>query len=208
MASNIRLGFLLPTLCALLLSACSKKVEIEEKRELLDFISLDELKPYFPEEYQMGKNIVFVNDAGLEWVFMTEYNRNITQKVIGNHIYESESIDVKLFDHKNSGFHINLHASAGYSPDSVLLKSLSCIIRTPLGNFFTNSLAYQDGSPDPVFGADFEPTFTWYSRTFEDVYQFRTGNHFSYSELYVNPVYGVVSFRDELDFLWVFDRFE
>lgn len=208
MTPSIRLSILLSILCLMISASCTKTVEIEEKKEFMDFISLDEIKPYFPEEYQMGKNIVFVNEAGLEWVFMTEYERNITTKRIGDHIYEAESINVSLYDHKNSGFRINLYASSGYSQDSILLKSLSCIIRTPLGIFFTNAMTFRDGSLEPEFGADYESTVTWFSRTFEEVSQFRTGNQFGYSELHVNPIYGVVSFRDELDLLWVFDRFE
>lgn len=208
MTPYIRFGILLSTLSLLFLSSCTKTVEIEKKKKLLDFISLDEIKPYFPEEYQMGKNIVFVNETGQEWIFMPEYELTITTKRIGDHIYEAESINVSLYDHKNSGFQINLYASSGYSLDSILLKSLSCIIRAPLGIFFTNSLSFRDGTPEHLLGADFDPTVTWFSRTFEDVSQFRTGNQYAYSELHVNPIYGVISFRDELDFLWVFDRFE
>lgn len=208
MASYIRSGAMLLTLCVLILSACSKTVEIEQKVELLDFLSLDDIKSFFPEEYQMGKNIVFVNDEGLEWVFMTEYKLTISQKQIGDHTYEAESINVGLYDHKNSGFRINLFAAASYSDDQSLINSISSSFQTPLGYFFTSPVIFRNGLPEQGWGADYASSVTWFSRTFEEVYQFRTGNNFSYSELYMNPVYGVVSFRDELDFLWVFDRFE
>jgi len=212
MPTNLRPGAVLLLLFAFLLTTCTKSDDEgpEEEPVLEDFVLADDVDRFLPREYYEGRNIVFVNEEGLEWVFMTQHKRSTEERTHHAHTFETEVIDVDLFDHKNSGFQIKLSGSAYYYGENTFQNHLTLGFKTPNSPFTINNfvLRFIDGEPEQSGFTNYRPTLTLLQRPFNGVYRFRASNTFSYSEININEDFGVIAFRDRFDFLWVFDRFE
>jgi hypothetical protein len=124
--------------------------------------------------------------------------------------YTSDKLEISLYMAENLNFLIALIPSANYALQETIVRGLGVIMMPGnLSGSIIGSIRFaENGKPIQGMLDDFRETLILQGKTFKDCFVLKNNNATAYSEIYINSDVGVVAFRDGVNKLWVFDRFE
>ncbi len=170
--------------------------------DILKFIPIGDLKS--------NSKVVFRNIDGTEKVFdVSIITDTIREKTSSGVSYNSEQIIINYKNSFNNDFTISTTISSQYSVDNEVFEFIRSKIVVLKGNNANTAALSLDSDGMSLFSI-IHDSFTILDRKFENVYiNFPvSGMEPPYSEILYSAEFGVIGFRDFVNNMWVFDRFE
>jgi len=174
-------------------------------------LTTDEILKFLPPEYEMQTDLLYKNSKNEIKLLKVKYlNGNEENTYNNSEKYTSKTFSVSLYDPNNLNFTIVLLGGANYTePNRYISMALTSILMpfNPTGTTWFK-IYFENGKPIISKYDNFQNSLVLYNKTFKDVLVTKSTKFLdSYSELYINSFEGVVAFRDDLNELWVFEKF-
>ncbi len=203
--------FLLLFLITFFHYSCRDDVPPETPDDLIagTHLDIDVVKAYIPEELKAQKECVYVDESGNMRTLKVSYREQITPRVLNGQAYESDELEVTLYDESDPLFQIVMVGSANYKQDFSVAISLTVMLMpaNPQGSILSAIRFDENGEPVVTVFDDFHTVITLGGKSFNDCFLLTGTNPDSYSEIYVNSEVGVVAFRDANNALFVFQEY-
>ena len=191
------------------INSCGNEQPTPTIKSLLD---VENLKQNLPESYlEKGTRVVFINEAGLELELeIVTSTKHIVSRSHNGQNYETESLDIRLYDPSNPSFNISIEGSILYDQQGNISERLTYWLM-PLNASGHTLLSYRLDDELLRSTEFFHEQIILLNNSYSDVY-FGLGKsnsgevYTSHSELYVNSDRGVVAFKGYENQFWVLDR--
>jgi hypothetical protein len=194
--------------CLIILSSCSSGDKLPSDNELAD-LTIDSILNYFPYNiYTTNSSAVYKDIDGNEKYLEITNSEKIVESQVASLPYKSNRLSVSLTDPATIEYAINLIVGADYST----IDNSNTYILISLMNEVNNGFIQTIGMTESVGGlmSNFnEPEMILNGKSFFNVhYNITVPEHVtSYSEIYFNTEFGIIGYTDNLDTLWVLDRY-
>lgn len=177
-------------------------------------IEIKELEDWLPKAYFNGEpKVVYVNESGQEKKLTVYMVRGEQERTYSNQNYTSDIFTIRLRDDNDISFTLDIEGYAVYGEKNDLQKSLFVFLMPGNENgSMSLPVQFDENGPKITMFDIFNEEISFFGHTYNDV--FKGGAYTdellfdSFSEVALNSEVGIVYFRDRVNDLWVFDRFE
>lgn len=179
--------------------------------QFVSHITIDEVLSYIPDELKNKTLVVFKDESGNEKKLETSFIEDVKQRTEHGASYTREIFTIRYFSADEPYFRMELTGQGLYSSKLEIKKDLNAMLMpmNPSGSSSV-TIEFENGQPVVSMFSTFKENIELNGKAFKNVFFSNSSltPYDSYSEISVNSTEGVVTFRDETNTLWVFDRFE
>jgi hypothetical protein len=155
---------------------------------------------------------VFVSKSGSKIVFESYYSESAKVPAKYNGVnFTFDTFQADLQSISPEGMTIGLYGSANFNTTDSYIKSLLIHLMPLNPEYATNSIMLNDKNEfiEKERWSGYSPQMTFNGKVFKDVYtSYRFEKQTAFAQISFNTEFGVVSFLDKQNDLYVFDRFE
>ena len=198
---------LLTILALAALIGCSEE---SSDNNSLGKLNINDVVQFIPKnDYMNNSTLIFKNAQGLEKSFTISTSSNELNKVFGEKTYKAENLEINLIDPNTDEYRLNINVGSNYTTSTESVSYISCgllndtndglvpVIDMVLENSRLNSHTIH-------------AELVLNNKSFTDVHQSidLSSQVNGFSNLYYNSEFGIIGFTDELNELWVFEKYE
>ena len=195
-------------ICLCLLISCQKETSLEETSIELENLTIESLDALLPlSESDAKTKAIFFNENGEEITFDFAIEEHEEVKKLKSNSYRTEEFSAVYKNKWITDYYLCFTGFGNYSrvgapPTFGISASIHQMVE-PM-----NTLLSLNDKGIPIVAMHYE-TIELLDKEFTNVYSNFIASEFTaFSELYYNPTYGIVGFRDREDELYVFKEFE
>ena len=193
----------------LMVFSCSKEESFTATNNLED-IELNDIRNLIPNQLKSGKSVFYKDENGNEKKLLTSFDSVKRVAHINESEYSQERISILYLDPNNNSFSMDISGDGLYTSGLKVQKTISAHLMPRNQSSSSEVIEVSNGELIVREWNDFHTNLVLNSREFNNV--FIGNNDFNetnkYDQIMFNQEVGIVSFKDDNNTLWVFNKFD